>query len=285
LTLKPDFHIHTGELLAEELDHCRLLIEVNARSFSYVLIQLKGMRPLVVKYFQLDPAKERPLAEILAEIIQEDPLLNSFHAETFLVYNFPESNLVPERFFRMDLNKPLTDLVYGDLKKDLILSEKIPWWELHNVYRIPTDVHILLQRQFAGGRYWHFYSLQLKSYKMFTVKEEGEFLKVIFYGDKMVVLVFRDGQLQLAQTFPYHDAKDASYHLLNCCQQLHLDQDKLNLEASGMLERQSALYEELLKYFLQVSFEGIGDNILVTDELKEYPLHYFSSLLKMAVCV
>src|SRR6202030_1829347 len=148
----------------------------------------------------------KALAELLDEIILEDDFVGNMSGETFLVYNFPESNLVPEKFFRMDLNKQLTDLVYGDLEKELILSEKIPWWELHNVYRIPADVHILLQQRFTSGRYWHFYSLLLKSHKMFTAKEEAEFLKAIFYSDKMVVIVLKYGQLQLIQTFPYHDS-------------------------------------------------------------------------------
>jgi hypothetical protein len=283
--LKPDFHIHSENISYEDRAEGRLLIEVNSNAFSYVLMNLRGMRPLVVKYYQLDGLKVASLADCLSEIILADEILSGTVGETFLVYNFPESNLVPEKFFSMDLNKQLTDLVYGDLKKDLVLSEKIPWWDIHNVYRIPADVHILLQQKFASGRYWHFYTLQLKSHKMFCAKEDGEFMKAIFYADKMVVIIFRNGLLQLIQTFPYHDSKDAAYHLLNCCQQLGLNQDKLVVETSGLVERQSALYEDLYKYFLQLSFEKMEDNIMVTEELKEYPLHYFSSLLKMAVCV
>jgi hypothetical protein len=283
--IKPDFNISSLNITSDDIAQCRLLVEVSNNSFSYVLLSLRGMRPLVVKHFQFEHLKGKALAELLDEIILEDDFVAHMTGETFLVYNFPESNLVPEKFFRMDLNKQLTDLVYGDLEKELILSEKIPWWELHNVYRIPADVHILLQQRFTSGRYWHFYSLQLKSHKMFTAKEEAEFLKVIFYSDKMVVIVFKDGQLQLIQTFSYHDSKDPAYHLLNCCKQLDLDPEKLVFQASGLLERQSSLYDELYKYFLRLSFEKIEDNIIITDELKEYPLHYFSSLLKMAVCV
>jgi len=35
---------------------------------------------------------------------------------------------------------------------------------------------------------------------------------------------------------------------------------------------------------LSIEFEEIDESIKVTDELKELPLHYFSSILKMAVC-
>ena len=284
--LKPDFYIHSDNVAAEDFAQCRLLMEMNSNSFSYVLLNVRGMRPAVIKYFQWNQVKSGSLEEILREIIYEDEFLSSYMVnETFLVYNFPESNLVPERFFSAENNKPLTDLVYGDLSRDLILSEKIPWWELHNVYRIPDGVHRLLQQKFSAGKFWHFYSLQLKCYKMFTAKEEAQYLKVFFYSDKMVVLVCRSGQLQLIQTFIYQDSKDAAYNLLNCCHQLKLSQEEVIMEVGGLIERQSALYEELQKYFLHVSFDHMEDSIKITDELREYPLHYFSSLLKMAICV
>ena len=204
--------------------------------------------------------------------------------ETLLVYNFPESSLVPEPLFSMDTNKELTEIVHGNLAKGLVLSEKIPWWELFNVYRIAPELHSLLQQQFTAGKYWHYYSLLLKSFKMFDVKEATDCIKVIFYADKMIMLVLKEGKIQLMQTFYYQDSKDVAYHLLNCCQQLGISQEKVLLMVGGLIDRQSSLSTELHKYFLHVSFEEIDESIKVTDELKELPLHYFSSILKMAVC-
>jgi hypothetical protein len=204
--------------------------------------------------------------------------------ETLLVYNFPESSLIPEPLFSMDTNKELTDLVHGNLAKGLILSEKIPWWEMFNVYRIPPDLHKLMQQQFTAGTYWHYYSLLLKSHKMFDAREDADCIKVIFYADKMITLVLKKEKVQLMQTFYYQDSKDVAYHLLNCCQQLGINQEEVVLLVGGLIDRQSSLSTELHKYFLQVSFEEIDESIKVTDELKELPLHYFSSMLKMAVC-
>jgi hypothetical protein len=63
-----------------------------------------------------------------------------------------------------------------------------------------------------------------------------------------------------------------------------LDQEGVKLLVGGLIDRQSALSTELNKYFLKIHFEEIDESIKVTDELKELPLHYFSSILKMAVC-
>ncbi|MDO6434672.1 DUF3822 family protein [Flavitalea sp. BT771] len=282
--LKPAFQIEVPEIPDEDLLQCRLLVEVNAHSFTYTLLNQRNMGPMVVKYFQLDQEKNKPLTETLREILEGEPLFKRTVKETLLIYNFPESSLVPEPLFSMDTNKEVIDMLHGNLQKGLVLSEKIPWWELFNVYRISPELHHLLQQQFTAGKYWHYYSLLLKSYKMFDSSDGQDCLKVIFYPDKMVALLVKKGKVHLMQTFPYQDARDVVYHLLNACRQLDIDPLKIKVLVGGLIDRQSALSEELHKYFLQVSFEMIDESIKVTDELKELPLHYFSSILKMAVC-
>lgn len=282
--IKPAFQIEISDIKDEDLLQSRLLVEVNPNSFSYVLLNQRNMSPLVVKYFQLEHPKEGSLTEVLRDILQQEDLLRRPVKETLLVYNFPESSLVPEPLFSMDTNREIIDIIHGNLHKGLILSEKIPWWELFNVYRISPELHQLLQHQFTAGKYWHYYSLLLKSYKMFDAVDNQDSLKVIFYSDKMVALVIKNGIVHLMQTFSYQDTKDVAYHLLNCCHQLGVSQDNVRLLVGGLIDRQSALSTELHKYFLQISFEEIDESIKITDELKELPLHYFSSMLKMAVC-
>jgi Protein of unknown function (DUF3822) len=282
--LKPAFQIEVSSISDEDLLQSRLLVEVNPNAFTYVLLNQRNMSPLGVKYFQLEQGKDHPLTETLREILESDSLLRRPVKETLLVYNFPESSLIPEPVFTMDTNREIIDTLHGNLQKGLILTEKIPWWELFNVYRISPDIHQLLQQSFTAGKYWHYYSLMLKSYKMFDSTDKEDCIKVIFYADKMVALVIRDGKVHLVQTFLYQDTKDVVYHLLNCCQQLGLNQEKVKLLVGGLIDRQSALSSELHKYFLRIEFEEIDESIKVTDELKELPLHYFSSILKMAVC-
>ncbi|GGA82626.1 DUF3822 family protein [Puia dinghuensis] len=282
--LKPAFQIEVSDISAEEMLQSRLLVEVTPNAFTYVLLNQRNMSPLVVKYFQLEPTRDIPLTGTLRELMEGDSLLQRPVKETLLVYNFPESSLIPEPVFTMDTNREIIDTLHGNLQKGLILTEKIPWWELFNVYRIQPELHHLLQQTFTAGKYWHYYSLLLKSFKMFDSTEREDCIKVIFYSDKMVALVVREGKVHLVQTFLYRDSKDVAYHLLNCCHQLGLDQESVRLLVGGLIDRQSSLSEELHKYFLRIQFDEIDESIKVTDELKELPLHYFSSILKMAVC-
>jgi hypothetical protein len=286
MTIRPDFDIHNEAPAAEDASQCRLLIEVGSCSLIFVLLNVRGMRPVVIRVFQWLPQKSNDVESILRGIIESDPILSRFQAnEVFLIYNFPESNLVPEKYFSADITRPITDLIYGNLNHDLVLDEKVPWFEFHNVYRVPARIHFLMQEKFKTARYWHYYSLQLKCYKMFTAKEEASYLKAFFYPDKMILMACKSGQLQLIQQFTYQDSKDVLYNLLNSCHQLNMNRQELVLELSGMIEKKSALYEDLELYFLNIRFDGMEDSIKMTDELMQFPNHFFASLLKMSICV
>jgi Protein of unknown function (DUF3822) len=284
--IRPDFHIQNQDPSAEDPSQCRLLIEVGECSLTYVLLNVRGMRPAVIKCFQWQTDKAGPTEEVVREIIEEDGMLSKFPAnEIFIVYHFAESNLVPVHFYSAAAARPMTDLVYGDLSRDLLLDEKVPWWEIHNLYRVPVPLYAVMQEKFFNAKHWHYYSLQLKCYKMFTSREESQFMKVSFYTDCVVAMLCRAGQLQLIQTFDYRDSKDVLYNLLNCCRQLGFDREEVEVELSGLIEKQSALFQDLHQYFLRIRFESMEDSIKFTDELMEYPPHFFSSLLKMAICV
>ncbi len=50
--IRPDFDIHSDDPLAEDPAQCRLLIEVGSCSLIFVLLNVRGMRPVVIRVFQ-----------------------------------------------------------------------------------------------------------------------------------------------------------------------------------------------------------------------------------------
>jgi hypothetical protein len=243
------------------------------------------MKPEIIRHYQFSQVKDKLPEELIKEIIDEDDLFTKEISDFIMIYNFEESSLIPDIYFNPDMNKEVIEIFHGNLEKGFLLSEKIPWWDIHNVYRVPAGIHNLLREEFGSARHWHVYSLLLKSYRMFQADERQDLLKVIFSEVSIIVLAFKKGQLQLIQSFFYQEANDVIYYLLNCCKQYALNAEDLHLEVSGLIDKHSLLFREASKYFANISFETIGENIKVTDELSEYPIHYFSSLLKMSICV
>ena len=109
--------------------------------------------------------------------------------------------------------------------------------------------------------------------------------KVVIAADRFAVIVLNEKGLRLAQTYEYQTPDDVSYHLLALCEQFGVDPEKVDLMVSGLLDEQSILYQELLKYFNKPIWEQVAGETTLDELFASYPAHYFSPLLKMALCV
>ncbi len=261
---------------------CHLIMEIGRHNFSYAVLD-SNKKLARIKYYELDGLNNRELADEIEEIINADEVLREKMKERVVVYNFPESQLVPEQFFHINANQDLTDMLHGDFNKGIILSEKISGWNQYNVFRVPADIHALFQRRFANGKYWHYYSLWMECGQQ-QFSKCNDCLSVVFYPNRVIVSVIKNKHLQMVQSYAYQAAEDVSYYLLNICMQLQIDPSTVVVKLAGMVDVSSAMYTEMLKYFLHVEPDSLpGDAI--TASMEEYPAHFFSPILKMAVCV
>jgi len=285
---KPVFNINGTTLDADTSAKALLLMEVNETAFSYVIVD-ENQKLLLAAYFVLTQSDGRNLADPIRDIVDSQEVLQHEFREAVIVYNFSETTLVPGSFYHHEANRDLMDLLFGNFKKGLVLSEKGNNPDLHTLYRIPAAVHSLLQQKFSAGRYWHIYTLWLSSLEKTITDEEPENIYLVFAADKVLTAVFKDRRLQIMQSFAYTTPEDVVYQLLHCCAQLSLSQDNCLLHISGFIDEDSALYSEIKKYFLRLQFDTIEpvNPEEGSEELpaSEFPPHYFSYLQKLALCV
>jgi hypothetical protein len=260
----------------------RLLIEISAQAFNYILFTRSPDQLLMLRQYRLYTTGDKNTRDLLEEIIAGDELLQRFASRAIVVYNFPESSILPSSLFNTEIRNPISSLVYGNADHHFLFDEKIRDRELHNIYSISKDLHSLCREKFKGSQYWHLYTMLLL---WPSDQSQGCVSRVIFYNDKFIVALFRDGKLQLLQTFSYQTPEDAAYYLLLICRQFDIQQQEIVLNISGLIDTQSALYTELLKYFVNVNYEEVPESYGTNGLLDEFPSHYFSPLLKMSLCV
>jgi hypothetical protein len=63
-----------------------------------------------------------------------------------------------------------------------------------------------------------------------------------------------------------------------------LDARELTVVAAGMITVDSAVYNSLMKYFLQFHFAVLPEGLVYPDAVDEYPAHYFSHIFQMLLC-
>jgi hypothetical protein len=269
---------------AETIDwqRCYLVMEASRQIFSFTVLNA-AKQAVIIRFYELFAENDRDLALELEEIMNEDASLKEKMKERVVIYNFPESHLVPEKYFNINTNRELIEILHGDLSKGIVLSEKILGTNQYNVFRVPADTHSLFQKRFANGKYWHYYSLWMECGQKLA-NQPADYISVLFYPNRMLVAAIEDKQLHIIQSINYEVAEDVAYYLLNICQQLDMAPSKVPLKLAGMIDQSSALYTEIFKYFGNTSLDGTPDASTIAG-FEDYPAHFFSPLLKLAACV
>ncbi len=269
------------EILPEDIvdGQTSIIVEVGDESFSYFVIndESKIITGLCIFHFDTKNA-EKNIAGVLNNIFDEQPLLKKHYNRIFVSYSFNESLLIPGLYYNENKNSENINLVYGDLQEGIILTDHVAEKDVYNTYRIPVNIHTTISTRFPTASFAHQYSLLIKQ-----LPNTGSELKVIFYPNKIVVALLKEGRLQIIQTFNYKTSEDAVYHMLNVCHQFQANE--VNVQLSGMIEKDSDMFKEIHKYFLITTFTDLPREFEYADGIKELPTHFFSHLFSIALCV
>lgn len=276
---KAVYDIAPEDLNSIDWINCRLVMEMNEHYFLFTLIQ--GNHVLALKYYAFAPHANYPLREQLYEIVKTDELLHKQVNETIVIYNYAESSLIPEAFYNPDLSEQVAAFLHGDLQKGLLLNEKLEDEQVYNIFRVPQEIHEFFQTGFPAAKYWHYFTLWSKASKGM---QPADGVAVVFYPNHLLVSVTSAGKTQLLQSMEYQTPEDVAYQLLNIFHQFNFDQEETPLEIGGLVDVDSAVFEELLKYFQHVERTNYPPNLQLAAGFDQLPQHFFSPLLKLALC-
>src|SRR5205085_8121863 len=99
---------------------CKLLIEVSAQSFNYILFTRSPDELHILRQYRIYTTGDKNTRDVLEEIISGDPVLMQYGHAAIIVYNFPDANLLPSEHFKTELKAAVTKLLYGDTENELI---------------------------------------------------------------------------------------------------------------------------------------------------------------------
>ena len=247
-----------------------LSLRVGKHHISFAITNKAATALQELAYCTAEKWDEKELAEFFAAY----PSLNNTFYNVLLNWDFAESTLVPAKNFNQDDAALL--LSASQPNSGTIISEAINEWQLYNVYAVQKEVFEFFSQRFPAGKFWHQYSTTIKNLN--AINEHGSIV-VDFRQNDLTIVVTRPGKFLLAQTYSYSTPEDVLYYILKTTQQFSLSQQETELQLSGLIDKQSALYKELYQYFIHVDFRLPSWNIE-----GEYPAHFFTTLNDLARC-
>lgn len=274
--MKTYFEIVPNSFYEED---CSMVCEMSYEGVSFAIKHDRDQRFIGLGVYHFD--KSRPLVGYpiaLDILINSRPFLNRKYHKISLVYSVKESVLIPFALYNRNTAANAVSLLYGDVdNREKVMTDVISESQYFNCFRVNNRVTEVLENHYPDAAQWHLYSSLVGSNKNSEAK-----LNVIFYSYKIIVAMYLNGRCMIVNTFPYQSAQDVSYYLLSVRNIFGLAD--VDLEVSGFIEQESSLYHELYKYFSKISFESLPEFCEFSEDIKQYPAHYFSHLFALDAC-
>lgn len=255
-----------------------LLIEVGETHCCFAIVDYANYMMVQSCYYVSDKNENN---DLLKEIIREHKELKQSFRQTIIGYYTAENIMVPSKLYQYGESQKLLEPLY-EKGQNIVVSESITEWQLYNIYHVPAAIHGLLGRNFATGNFWHVYSILLRNG---LGGFDGGGLVIDFKTDSFSIVAIKNNSLLLAQIHSYIKAEDVIYWLLKTCKEFSLSQNEVKLVIAGLIDKKSAVFKSLYQYFLNIEFASVENDIRLSRDFEEYPVHFFSSFYKLASCV
>jgi len=249
-----------------------LSVRLGEKHGSFAITDKSGNELYQLFYCTTDEWVEKELTDFLTSY----PVLNNSFYEVHIAYDCPQSILHSSKEYKQEDAELLLNSMGYNNSKSKIVTEFITEWQFINNYAVPKEIQEWVNTKFPAAKLRHQYSLEIKG---INSANAGGSMTVDFRKNDFTVLVAKGNKFLLAQTFDYSTPADVLYYLLKISQQFSLSQQELQLQFSGLIDKQSALYNELYQYFINVDFREASWR-----ESNEYPAHFFTSLNDLAKC-
>ena len=227
---------HTGSTISNQYS---LSIRIGSDGFSLSVIDesntLLSTKTIPVILASL------PIEEI-ANLINKETQIN--YRNIRLVYESDLYAFVPAPVFRSNEAADYLNFQQTINKNDIVLYNYLPVWDTVNVFAIPKTIQTALSQLFPNTIIEQHLSYFLST----QVKTQHENSIFIWTRPKMMdVIVFKNGKLNLLNSFSYQTAEDFTYHTLNIIDQLSIDTEKCKVRLFNA-EKKPELQSTLGKY-------------------------------------
>ncbi|HSO87473.1 MAG TPA: DUF3822 family protein [Draconibacterium sp.] len=238
-----------------------LSIQVCLDGFSFLIIHPSENKIVAFKSNPLKISSENLLLRRLKEWLESEALLkNSF--KIVRVFIFAESfTLVPEELSEIDLFENLTSVLFPNDSNSNLVKNKITNLNAQLIFPVPNDLSDVLHHNFIHQvEIIHPVTKFLQS----PIESKSRNSAVIISSGKFFYLIiYRNKNLLLANSFQAAHSSDLVYNVLNAFQQLEIARIETDLYITDAFIHNTKLEDTLKPYFNNI-------NILKTEGLISY---------------
>jgi hypothetical protein len=216
--------------------------------------------------FEFPATAAAAFPDLLAQLLQQAGLDGQIFRQVHVIWDTPESLVVPGEFAFHETAEAYLDTVFGETAGCLVYTQ--PVQDTAVVYRIPASWRqavTALDPVTCTHKYQH----------LLHAPQEG--ISLILYRDYGILAAWHNNVLQCMRHVRFSTPEDILYHIKQADQVF--GQAEYPVQLCGLLDTDSRLFKTLQLYIGPLSLNKSYKALLDKKALKAYPAHYFAHFI------
>jgi hypothetical protein len=249
--IKKNSNIKTLKTIIEN----KLSIQFNLDGFSFSIYNIISKKEVYFREYEFENSQVTPenLLLKIKDIFETDTQLQNDFSSVLVIHQNNLSVVVPNRYFN---EKELNSYLNFNVKKltiDYVAFDHLKVLESKNVYIPYININNYLFQNFGEFEYKHHSTVLIE--KLLTITNN---IKKTMYVNvsktSLDIVVIKNNQLILFNTFSYNTKEDFIYYILFVAEQLNLNVNEFSLHFTGKVNLEDAIYKTTYKYIKNVYF-------------------------------
>ena len=261
-----------------------LSIQVGPDGFSFCILDTIRKRYLVLQHIPLMVGKSQFLPKKMEAIFTTEEKLNASYQSVSVTYATNKATLLPKSFPESDLFVKIASLTNDISKSEDIGVSGLIGFNQQIIFSYPKELLTLLNSKYTGFSFKH-KSVPLLAAVVDQQNENKNTLLINFEKQYIRMIVLKNMQLELYNSFYFKNESDFLYYTLNICHTLRLNPESDDVLIGGYVADDSNYIRQLKKYISNVYFLKPPADMYYSPVFDKVQKHQFVSLLNSYQCV
>ncbi|HET6556820.1 MAG TPA: DUF3822 family protein [Prolixibacteraceae bacterium] len=261
-----------------------LSIQVGLDGFSFCILDIMARKYLVLQHIPFIVGKPQFLPKKMEAIFDSEEKLNASYKSVAMTYSTNKATLLPKSFQESDLFVKIASLTNDIGKSEDVGVNGLSGFNQQLIFSYPKEMLAFLNSKYTGFSFRH-KSIPLLAIAMEQRNEKKSTLLINFEKQYIRMIVLKDMQMELYNSFYFKNETDFLYYTLNICHTLHIDPESDEVLIGGYVADDSTYIRQLKKYLSNVYFLKPPAGFLYSSTFDKVQKHQFVSLLNTYQCV
>jgi hypothetical protein len=222
---------------------------------------------------------------LLKQYYSDHPWLNLPYNAVKILFESDKTTLIPAPLFDEKETDSFSRFNFSYSENTSICSDYIKHLDAYILYPVPEHLKSTLNEIFPGhilGSHSGVFIESLLINNKNLKAQKRFFVNVRKFELDIVIL---DGRkLLYFNSFRYSSKEDFIYFVIFVLEQLQMNPEEIELVFSGLINKNSKLFETVYKYVRSISFQSINENFNYSYVFTDIPSHYYFNLISFQLC-